>query len=77
MEIILMIYIINPNKVTLIERVIRTIYEKLEKRFDFTGKKEWVKNLPKLTEEYNNTIHSTIKTTPKKQVIVQIVLDFY
>ena len=32
---------------------------------DFTGKQEWVKILPKLTEEYNNTIYSTIKTTPK------------
>ena len=58
--------VFNPNKANLIERVIRTNYEKLEKHFDFTAKKEWVKILPKLTEEYNNTIHSTIKTTPKK-----------
>ena len=41
MEIIV-IFVFNPNKANLIEHVVRTIYEKLEKHFDFTCKKEWV-----------------------------------
>ena len=56
----------NPNKANMVERVIQTISNKLQKHFDFTGKQEWVKILPKITKEYNNTVHNSIGVSPKR-----------
>ena len=58
--------VFNPNKANMVERVIQTISNKLQKHFDFTGKQEWVKALPKITKEYNNSVHRSLGISPKK-----------
>ncbi len=35
------------------------------KRFTFEGNQKWMKLLPVVVSQYNNKIHSSIKTTPK------------
>jgi len=54
----------NEGKAVMIERLNRTIEEKLWKRFTVQGHQKWVKILPEVVEKYNNTVHSSIKTTP-------------
>ena len=55
-------------KCTLIERFNLTIREKLEKRktlLELQGiHYSWINELPDIVDEYNNTVHSTIKMTP-------------
>jgi transposase InsO family protein len=54
----------NEGKAVMIERLNRTIEEKLWKRFTVQGHQKWIKILPEVVEKYNNTVHSSIKTTP-------------
>jgi len=54
----------NEGKAVMIERFNRTLEEKLWKRFTVQGNQKWVKILPEVVEKYNNTVHSSIKTTP-------------
>ena len=47
-----------------IERFNRTLKEKMWKHFTLQGHQKWFSLLPTLLEEYNNTKHKTIKTSP-------------
>ena len=48
------------------ERVIRTIRNLLKKPVFEKGNADWISELPSVTKQYNNTIHSSIKMTPNQ-----------
>ena len=50
----------------MIERVNRTIKEKIFKYFSANDTRKYVDVLDLLVDQYNNTIHSSIKMTPKE-----------
>lgn len=52
-------------KASVVERFNRTLKNKLWKIFSLQGNYRYIDILPKVTNEYNNTIHSTIKMKPK------------
>lgn len=62
-------------KAGMVERVIRTIKNKIYKHFTSTGTWNWYNSISKLISNYNNTKHSTIKCTPlearKKQITIK------
>ena len=51
-------------KAGIVERVIRTIKNKMYTHFTATGLWNWYNSLGKLIESYNNTKHRTINCTP-------------
>lgn len=51
-------------KAGMVERVIRTIKNKIYTYFTATGSWNWYNSLDKIIQNYNNTIHRTIKCTP-------------
>lgn len=53
-------------KAGIVERVIRTVKNKIYKHFTSTGSWNWYSSLSKLIHQYNNSKHTTIKTTPFK-----------
>ena len=58
--------VFNASKNPVIERFNRTITNKLWKQFTVQGNQKWLKILQPTVNKYNNTIHRTINTTPKK-----------
>lgn len=54
----------SSKKAAIVERVIRTIKNKLFKKFSLIGKYKWIHILDEIINNYNNTIHSTIKMKP-------------
>lgn len=52
-------------KASIVERFNRTLKEKMWKVFTERGTHEWISLLPNLINQYNNTVHSTIKMKPK------------
>ena len=56
--------ILTKTKAGAVERVNKTIKQKIFKYFTETGKKRWINILEELQDNYNNTYHSTIKMTP-------------
>lgn len=54
----------STKKASIVERVIRTIKEKLYKRFSLRGNYKWIDILPTIIDEYNNTKHRTIRKKP-------------
>ena len=48
------------------ERVIRTIRNLLKKPVFIAGNADWIKELPSVIKQYNNTIHHSIKLTPNQ-----------
>ena len=54
----------NEDKSCMIERFNRTIKEKMLKYFSSNNTRKYVDVLDLLVEQYNNTIHSSIKMTP-------------
>lgn len=64
-------YIANPNNNTknrnaLIERFNRTLIKKIFRAMYSRGNTTWLDILPDLTENYNNSVHSVTKMTPKE-----------
>lgn len=57
-------HIRTQNKASTAERVNQTLKRMIWKYFTLTNRKRWVDILPKLTENYNKTYHSTIKMAP-------------
>jgi len=57
--------VFNSSKNPIIERFNRTLTNKLWMYFTINKSQKWVNLLPKVVNEYNNSIHSTIQTTPK------------
>ena len=56
----------NEEKSCVIERFNRTIKEKIFKYFSANNTRKYVDVLELLVDQYNNTIHSAIKMTPKE-----------
>lgn len=54
----------GESKSAPVERVIRTLKNKLKQKFIEEGSQEWTVFLPEIVEEYNNTKHSSTKATP-------------
>ena len=54
----------NEEKSSIVERWIRTIKEKMWKYFTDNNTYTYIDVLPDLLEDYNNTVHSSIKMTP-------------
>ena len=62
----------NEEKSCVIKRFNRTINEKMIKYFSENNTRKYIDVLDLLDlliEQYNNTIHSSIKMTPLKQVV--------
>lgn len=51
-------------KASMAERVIRTLKERLYKAFDLQGSHRWLSLLPRITAEYNQTVHRTTGLKP-------------
>ena len=56
----------TKEKSCVIERFNRTIKEKMFKYFSANNTRKYVDVLDLLADQYNNTIHSSIKMTPKE-----------
>ena len=56
--------IFSPFKCAQVERLNRTIKEKLERIFTATNDRNWIDFLDKVMSAYNNSIHSTTKFRP-------------
>ena len=54
----------NEEKSSIVERWIRTMKEKIWKYFMDNNTYTYIDVLPDLVEDYNNTVHSSIKMTP-------------
>ena len=54
----------NEEKSSIVERWIRTIKEKMWKYFTDNNTYKYIDVLPDLVEDYNNTVHSSIKMSP-------------
>ena len=54
------------QKNSIVERVNRTIAGLLQKWRTATKNRDWVKVLPDIIKNYNNTKHRTIKAIPEK-----------
>ena len=54
----------NEEKSSIVERWIRTMKEKMWKYFTDNNTNRYIDILPKLVEDYNNTVHSSTKFTP-------------
>lgn len=55
----------SVKKAAIVERVIRTLKERLHKQFNLQGTHNWLDILPRITTAYNSTVHRTIKMKPK------------
>lgn len=51
-------------KASIVERVIRTLKQKLFRLFTIQHNRKWLNILPKVTNEYNNSKHSAINMKP-------------
>lgn len=56
----------SVKKAAIVERTIKTIKQKLFKKFSLRGNYKWVEILDGIVDEYNNTVHSTIKMKPSR-----------
>jgi len=54
----------STKKAAIVERVIRTLKNKLYKQFSARGSYRWLEILPSITNIYNNTVHRTIRMKP-------------
>lgn len=73
-------YTFSNKKASIIERFNRTIKGKMWRLFSEQGSYKWIYILPKLLNEYNNTVHRTIGMKPKdvnefneKEVLKRII----
>lgn len=53
-------------KASIVERLNRTLLTKLWKVFNLNGNHKWINVIQKITNEYNNTKHRTIKMKPNE-----------
>lgn len=54
----------STKKAAIVERFNRTLKNKMWKRFSLNGSHKWVKILQSLIDDYNTSIHRTIKMKP-------------
>ena len=58
----------HHNKQAIIERVHRTLRNMIQRYLDVYNTQKYIDDLPSLIDNYNNTIHSTLKATPKQVI---------
>ena len=58
----------NEEKSCVIERFNRTIKDKMFNYFTATSTRKYIDVLDKLADQYNNTVHSSIKMSSVEQV---------
>jgi hypothetical protein len=63
-------------KAGMVERVIRTLKNKIYKHFTATGSWNWYNSISKLINSYNNSFHTTIKCSPHEARTKSIKLKF-
>lgn len=56
----------SVKKASIVERVIRTLKEKIWKNFALRGEYRWLDALPSVVHDYNNSVHRTIKMKPSE-----------
>lgn len=56
----------SEKKASIVERVIRTLKQRMWKEFNMQGNYSWVKLLKEITKKYNNTKHRTIGMKPSE-----------
>lgn len=56
----------QPHKNALIERFWRTLAQILQRARNSIGSFDWIKELPDIVSNYNQTYHNTLKATPKQ-----------
>ena len=54
----------SDKKATIVERVQRTIRQRLGRLFTQQNNRNWVDHIQELTDSYNNSLHRTIKMKP-------------
>lgn len=54
----------SEKKASVVERLNRTLKQKMWKKFDLNGNYKWINTLQSVVHEYNNTKHRTIKMKP-------------
>lgn len=54
----------SSKKAAIVERVIRTLKEKLQIQFHLYGSHKWIDLLPRVIDTYHRTTHSSIKMKP-------------
>lgn len=54
----------STKKAAIVERFNRTLKNQMWKQFSFNGSYKWLDLLPKLVDDYNNTVHRTIGMKP-------------
>lgn len=54
----------STKKAAIVERFNRTLKNKMWKKFSFNGSHKWVNILQSLIDEYNQSVHRTIKMKP-------------
>lgn len=64
-------------KAGIVERLNRTLKEKLWRYFTHTGKYKYLDVLPDLVNSYNNTLHSSLEMTPKNVTSVNQEVIFH
>ena len=67
-------------KAALVERFNRTLKDKMYKYFTANNTKRWIDILDKLVNNYNNTVHSSIKKKPievEKQDVISLGIILY
>lgn len=64
-------------KASIVERLNRTLKERMWRKFTARGTYEWLTLLPKIVQEYNNSVHRTIGMKPKdvKRKHEKLILD--
>lgn len=55
----------SVTKAAIVERVIRTLKEKIYRMFSLNGNYKWVTEIDNIVESYNNSFHRVIKMKPK------------
>ena len=55
----------NEGKSVVAERLIKTLKNKIYKHMTYIGKNVYFDVLDDIVDEYNNTVHSSIKMKPK------------
>jgi len=69
----------GKHKAMVIERFNRTLKEKMWKYFTISNTRKWYDKIEELTNDYNNTIHRTLKFTPNevREKNIKTIYDIY
>jgi transposase InsO family protein len=66
----------GEHKSAVVERFNRTMKAQMYKIFTKNNNRNWVDYLPKMMSEYNNTVHRTIKMTPRMPYHPKIKINY-